>query len=43
MMQGDKGRVGKSVGAAAAPVPMNTPSLRRENKGNRMNILTLFI
>ena len=42
VMAGDMKRVGKSVGSAAAPVaapvPMNTPSLRREKGGKDVNI-----
>lgn len=37
-MQSDKGRVGKSIGSAAAPIPMNTPSLLRENKGRDVSV-----
>ena len=28
----NKGRIGITIGAAAAPIPANTPSLLKENK-----------
>jgi hypothetical protein len=37
-MSGDKRSVGKSIGSAATPVPMNTPSLLRENKGRDITV-----
>ena len=38
VIQGGERRVAKPVGAAAAPTPVNTQSLRRENHGNDTSV-----